>query len=326
MTHLLIAFAALLSFAGGDDCCQAAKNAVAKNDVAARAKAAIESWKTLPQRLQALSAEDQKQLASAQAVTDRICPVCKELPATLAFLKDAFAADDAAQAKLFAACHGAGAQAEAGAEECPYLAAQSDAIKAPAPSPALELITVALAANAPKAECCAKGTPAAKSDDCCAAKSAVAGGGDDCCAAAKPAASDPLVQVNGLLERAKAVEATWTTSVPAALAAMTAADKTDLTAALATHKKLNPRMAAMLETMSVLRELAGSGECCAEGASHATQGEKAASSDAMKAVQPLVTARADLKKKTAAILASMAQVCGGANSSCCAKDKDTAAN
>ncbi|MFO0983081.1 MAG: hypothetical protein U1E76_15355 [Planctomycetota bacterium] len=297
---------------GGDDCCQKT-GALAKDELGARVSKAVAGWRALPERMQALSADERAQLKAAQAVTDRICPVCKEMPATLAFLQEAFHAGAALDAKLLESCHGAAAKGDS-AGECPFAAAGKDVASGKqAPALALELISVAIASVKPAADCCAAGT-AAKKDDCCAA-----GGSDDCCAAKKSDGGDALVLAKGLAERAAKLEATWTTSVPAALAALPAADKADLDKALATHKKLNPRMAAMLETMHLLRELAAADGCCASGGA----------TDAHANVQlmaELMAARAELKKQALAILTAMGKVCGEPGSSCCEKDKAAAAN
>jgi hypothetical protein len=217
---------------GGDDCCQGAKNAPAKTDLGTRAGKALEMWKDVPKRLEALSAEETAQLAKAQVVGDRLCPVCKEMPATLAYLRDAFRADASLEARLLETCHGVKARSDAD-------------------SPAVQLLSAALASADPKPDCCAKDQAAAKAPSCCAAPKS-----EDASAA------DPLVQVTSLGERATKLETLWTTTVPAALAAMPAADKSELDQALATQMKLNPRMQAAIETVSVLRELAASNGCC----------------------------------------------------------------
>jgi hypothetical protein len=292
---------------GGDEpsCCQSAKKAAPQGEAAARASKAIEMWKAMPERVKTMSAEDSAQVAAAQAVTDRSCPVCKELPATLAYLRDAFHADAALKAKILQTCHGANLEVNAD-------------------SPALELISFAIASTTPaKADCCAgaKGpatvaataTVAAAEPSCCAAPAQKKS--DDCCA------GDPLVLLNGLSERAAKLEALWSTTVPQSLASVPAADKAELDKALATQMKLNPRMPAMIETMSVLRELAASSEGCGGGAACEAKPE-------LKDVSNLMTARADLQKKTLAILDAMAKICGGpaGSSSCCAKDSASAAN
>lgn len=293
--------AAVPAFDG--DCCQDKKNVVAKTDVTVRATTLLASWKAVPERMVALTAEAKQELDAAQAVMARCCPVCKEQPATFAYLKDAFAADAVAMNHLMKACHGGDtvkAGAEKGCGSCPMKGEVAHG------SMALELINFAVATKSAKSDCCAQTEK--KEIDCCAAKDA----------------ADPLVQLNQLVKRGADLEKTWSETIPATFAALSGPDREELTRAIATSKKINPRVPVMIETMSVLREMVSQPGCCAE----------LSKEDGSKAVQPLMSARAELRKKAVAVLAAMEKICAGGETKgevgqaadCCQPNKVAAGN
>ncbi|MCI0589333.1 MAG: hypothetical protein L0323_21160 [Planctomycetes bacterium] len=200
------------------------------------AAALIAKWEKAAAQIAAMPAEKQEAVARAHATLSASCPVCKEAPATFAFLGK-FLGSTVALDGLALAAHEPGSKSQAPVE-IPQEIASAFEQRVAIGARGNELFAAFARAAAPagKAECGSAEGHGASTSEAAPAKLTVAGAGKS---------------FEAIAEEASRLTANWR-GIPARAAALPAATRSELFAAMEVVKREVPTCDLAKETLTVL--------------------------------------------------------------------------
>ena len=206
--------------AGGDGKCGGTIETAAETPLIEKADGLIARWKEISARKVEGGEADLAVLAKARDTLSEICPVCKRMPDTIAFLRQTLAVSKGLEKACEASCNGEGAAA------IPAEVKRSLKERAGLLSRAHKLFAAAFAAEGEEASvkvCCKGAEKKEGKKACCAEFAKRACGADPDCYAALGKTADGLL-------------AAWE-GIPAQVAAFSAEEKVRFQSAMATMRK-----------------------------------------------------------------------------------------
>ena len=281
--------------AGGGEGCGGKRLDTVKTPLIEKADGLLARWSEVLAKPAQLSEADQAAMAKAKETLSQICPVCKQMPDTMAFLRQTLAVSNGLEKACEAYCQGEAAAA------IPAEVKNSLKERAALLSRSQKLFVAAFGSESSGKACCKEGEKAESKKACCAEGAKKSCGADaDCYVKLDKTADRLLSSWEGIPGQVEAFSADEKTRFQSAMTTIMKAEgeKCPLfhQTVLASRALLDRAVAIDAELEKACKEKAKDGEACA------------ATTDEEKAMLKAFGDRTALLKKTVQLLDRMGKV------------------